>query len=476
MHGRLLQTRTVRRVKHSEHVHFVGIGGYGMSAIARVMLDMGYLVSGSDVSSQELTKRLMDRGATVYQGHAAHQIDGADMVVYSTALGQDNVEIQAARERNIPVIHRSEMLARLMDQRVGVAVTGAHGKTTTTSMIAYVMERCNLDPTFVVGGVVSNIGDNAKAGRGNYVVAEADESDGSFLHYRPEVAVVTNIEADHLEHYGGDFANLKAAYAKFIQQIPENGLCVASAVDEHLQELLPKASCKVETYAIETDATYTAKDVRLIDRGSICHVYGAGEYLGELELTLPGLHNVMNALACIAVCRHAGLNFKEIAEALQEFHGAKRRFQIIAEEGGVLVIDDYAHHPTEISATIDAARATGRRIVAVFQPQRYTRTYFLFDAFAKAFRGADEVIISEIYSPAGEVRIEGVSAERLVSEIRVHSNPNVSFIATKDEIFNYLIDHVSRGDLVITMGAGDIWQVAYQLGEALNGRSKASVL
>lgn len=463
-------------MKRLEHVHFVGIGGYGMSAIARVMLDMGYRVSGSDVSSQELTQRLQARGATIYEGHAAKQVYGADVVVYNTAIAKDNVEITEARERHIPIIHRSEMLARLMADRVGIAVTGAHGKTTTTSMIAYILERSGLDPTFVIGGVVTNIGDNAKAGSGQFVVAEADESDGSFLHYRPQIAVVTNIEADHLEHYGGDFANLKAAYKRFIEQLPANGLLVASASDNDLKELLPLAPCEVITYDIEGTARYVARQVRLLGRGSFCEVYADGEYLGELELSLPGLHNVMNALAAIAVSRFAGLEFAQIATAMAEFHGAKRRFQVMSESGGVLVIDDYAHHPTEISATIAAARATGRRIVAVFQPQRYTRTFFLFDAFAKAFQGADEVVILDIYSPAGESRIEGVSAERLVEEIRIHSNPNVQFLKTKNDTFEYLVSSVEPGDIVITMGAGDVWEVAVQLAEALDSRSEEATL
>ncbi|MCL6453151.1 MAG: UDP-N-acetylmuramate--L-alanine ligase [Alicyclobacillus sp.] len=464
-------------MSRSQHVHFVGIGGYGMSAIARVMLDLGYEVSGSDVSAQELTQRLQNLGATVYHGHAPHQVDGADIVVYSTALPQDNVELAAARSKDIPVIHRSEMLARLMEGRIGVAVTGAHGKTTTTSMISYVLDRCGLEPTFVVGGVVSNIGDNAKAGRGQYVVAEADESDGSFLHYRPQIAVVTNIEADHLEHYGGDFENLKAAYRTFVQQIPEDGLLVASAADPHLGDLLPDAHCHVVTFAIDEPATVTATAVRLEDRGSTCDVYARGERLGRLQLAVPGRHNILNALAAIAVCQAAGLDFADICAALAEFHGAKRRFQVISETADVAVVDDYAHHPTEISATIEAARATGRRIVAVFQPQRYTRTFFLFDAFAQAFRGADEVVILDIYSPAGEQRIEGVSAERLVEAIRARSNPNVRFLATKDDAFHYLEQTVSAGDLVLTMGAGDVWKVAVRLAEALGQREaqKASL-
>jgi UDP-N-acetylmuramate--alanine ligase len=459
-----------------QHVHFVGIGGYGMSAIAKVMLDMGYRVSGSDVSRRELAERLAERGAKVYVGHEKDHVEGADVVVYSTALSNDNVELTEARARHIPVIHRSEMLARLMSKRIGVAVTGAHGKTTTTSMISYAMERCGLDPTFVVGGVVSNIGDNAKAGGGEYVVAEADESDGSFLHYRPQIAVITNIEADHLEHYDGKFENLKNAYATFIQQMPKTGLLIISGHDPHLRELRKSAPCLVQTYGMDSEYDYFAKNVRMIDRGSECDVYHKDEYLGKLSLSLPGVHNVMNAMAAIAVCLDAGIEFKQIAMALHEFHGAKRRFQVIAESQGILVIDDYAHHPTEISATITAAQATGRRIVAVFQPQRYTRTFFLFDAFANAFSGADEVVIADIYSPAGEQQIEGVSAEKLVEQIRIHSNENTQYLQTKDDVFDYLIHSLHSGDLVLTMGAGDIWQVAYRLGDALrDSESRAFV-
>jgi UDP-N-acetylmuramate--alanine ligase len=463
-------------VNSSQHVHFVGIGGYGMSAIARVMLDLGYRVSGSDVSSQDLTRKLSERGAKVYVGHAAKQVEGADVVVYSSALSQDNVELEAARAKNIPVIHRSEMLARLMADRVGVAVTGAHGKTTTTSMIAYMMERCGLDPTFVIGGVVSNIGDNAKAGKGQYVVAEADESDGSFLHYYPQIAVVTNIEADHLEHYDGKFENLKKAYAQFVSQIPSDGLLVMSGEDEHLKEIRGQVRCRVLTYGTTPECDVQAVNIRLVDRGSVSDIYYRGSRLGTLHLSLPGQHNIMNAMAAIAVGMEAGLSFDEISKALAEFHGAKRRFQVISEANDILVIDDYAHHPTEISATIAAAKTTARRIVAVFQPQRYTRTYFLFDAFARAFQGADEVIIADIYSPAGERHIEGVSAERLAEQIRVQSNPNVRYLKTKDDVYDYLVRTLKPGDLVLTMGAGDIWQVAYRLGDTFSGRQEAATV
>jgi UDP-N-acetylmuramate--alanine ligase len=462
-------------VDQVRHVHFVGIGGYGMSAIARVMLDLGYEVSGSDVSSHELTRKLEGLGAKVYLGHRPEQVEGADLVVYSTALPRDNVELQAAQAKGIPVIHRSEMLARLMAERTGIAVTGAHGKTTTSSMIAYVLDRLGLDPTFIIGGVVNDLGDNAKAGRGPYLVAEADESDGSFLHYHPRIAVVTNVEPDHLEHYEGSFENLKRAYAQFISQVQEDGLLVLCADDPLLGELAARAACPVIRYGLHQDAEYRAEDIELLDRGSRCIVLHEGVHLGELRLALPGRHNILNALAAIAVARHLGLAFPDVARVLETFHGAKRRFQVVAEAGNVLVIDDYAHHPTEISATLAAARSTGRRIIAVFQPQRYTRTYFLFDQFARAFRDADEVVIADIYSPPGERRIENVSAERLAEAIATTSNPNVRFLRTKDEVFAYLLERVRPGDLVLTMGAGDIYQVAYRLADALGDSERTAM-
>ncbi|WP_041695260.1 UDP-N-acetylmuramate--L-alanine ligase [Alicyclobacillus acidocaldarius] len=454
-------------MRGSEHVHFVGIGGYGMSAIARVMLDLGYRVSGSDVSRHELTEKLASRGATVYYGHRPEHVEGADIVVHSTAVKPDNVELQAARALHIPVIHRSEMLARLMDDRVGIAVTGAHGKTTTTSMIAFAMEQNGLDPTFVVGGVVADLGDNAKAGKGPFVVAEADESDGSFLHYRPAIAVVTNVEADHLEHYDGKFENLVRAYETFIRQIPSEGLLVMSADDEKLRELRAAAHCRVVTYGFAEDADMTAQHVVLGDRASQSDVYMNGKFVGTLHLALPGKHNVLNALAAIAVCMEVGLPFEAAARALSRFHGAKRRFQVVAEVADVLIVDDYAHHPTEIRATIAAAKSTGRRIVAVFQPQRYTRTFFLFEEFAKAFGEADEVILCDIYSPAGERKIDGVSAARLASEIARMSNPNTRYIPTHDDVIEYLAQSVHPGDLVLTMGAGDVWKVAKGLANIL---------
>ncbi|MFM9328438.1 UDP-N-acetylmuramate--L-alanine ligase [Paenibacillus mesotrionivorans] len=454
----------------SEHVHFIGIGGYGMSAIAKVMLEMGFHVSGSDLAQQELTEKLAKKGADVFIGHEAEHVQGADLVVYSTALSKDNVEIKRAEELNIPVIHRSEMLARLLNTKKGVAVAGAHGKTTTSSMISLVLEQCGTDPTYIIGGEILNLGSNAKAGKGDYVVAEADESDGTFLQYHPYLGVVTNIEADHLEHYDGDFEKLKSAYARFLSQVKSDGKAVVCADDPYIEAMLPELGGKAVTYGLGKGADYSAHDLILGDRRVQFTVHHKDEILGTMRLSVPGKHNVYNALATLIVCLDAGLSFSQIAEAIVDFRGAKRRFQVMGESGGILVIDDYAHHPTEIEATISAARATGKRIVAVFQPQRYTRTFFLLDQFSRAFPEADEVVLTDIYSPAGEQQIEGISSARLAGLIRENSNPQVRHLPTKDDVFDYLQSTVTSGDLVITMGAGDIWKVADRLAKDLRAR------
>nr|WP_285854336.1 UDP-N-acetylmuramate--L-alanine ligase [Paenibacillus elgii] len=441
-----------------------------MSAIAKVMLEMGYQVSGSDLAQQELTEKLAAKGAQVFIGHEAQNVKGADVVVYSTALAKDNVEMVAAEELNIPMLHRSQMLARLMNAKKGIAVAGAHGKTTTSSMIALVLERCSLDPTFIIGGEIMNVGSNAKAGKGDWVVAEADESDGSFLQYQPAIALVNNIEADHLENYDGNFENLKKAYAQFLSQVKEDGKAVVCLDDQYLKEMISSVNSEVLTYAIEAEADFTARNIVLGDRKVSFDVMRGAEALGTIHLSVPGKHNVYNALATLITCMEAGLPFERIAEAITEFRGAKRRFQVLGEVDDILVIDDYAHHPTEIEATIQAAKATGKRIVAVFQPQRYTRTFFLFEQFSRAFPEADEVIITDIYSPAGEKQIEGIDSAKLVELIRQNSNANVRYVPTKEQVQTYLLKSVRPGDLVITMGAGDIWKAAAGLAEALTER------
>lgn len=434
-----------------------------MSAIARVMLEMGYTVTGSDVATSELTEKLRAKGATIYTGHCADYVQGADVIVYSTALPKDNVERVAAEMRGIPVLHRSEMLARLLNAKKGIAVAGAHGKTTTSSMIAYVLDRCGVDPTFIIGGEVTNLSTNARAGASDYVVAEADESDGTFLAYHPHMAVVTNIEADHLENYDGDFNNLKKAYVQFLSQVQTDGAAVVCADDPIIAEMLPRLTNQVITYGIEADADYTASDIEAVDRRMTFTMKHRDEVLGTVELSVPGKHNVLNAMATLIVAMRSGVSFAAAASAIDGFTGAKRRYQVIGDVNDVLVIDDYAHHPTEIEATLVAAKATGKRIVAVFQPQRYSRTYFLFEQFSQAFSQADAVMITDIYSPAGEKAIEGVTAAKLVESIRKNSNEQAQYVPTKEQVLEQLKEQTAPGDLVITMGAGDIWRVAYEL-------------
>lgn len=448
-----------------------------MSAIARVMLEMGYKVTGSDVAGQELTEKLAAKGARIYIGHEPEHVKGADLVVYSTALSRDNVERKAAEELNIPILHRAQMLAKLMNNGKGVAVAGAHGKTTTSSMIALVMETCLLDPTYIIGGEIVNVGTNAKAGKGDYVVAEADESDGSFLQYHPTIAIVTNIEPDHLENYDGDFNKLKAAYVQFLSQVRDSGKAIVCADDDNMQEMLPELTAGplgregVLTYGIDHEAIYRATNITLGDRKASFDMTRHGQLLGRIVLSVPGRHNVYNAMATVITCLEAGVSFEAIAEAIVDFRGAKRRFQVLGEVNDILVIDDYAHHPTEIQATISAAKSTGKRIVAVFQPQRYTRTFFLLEQFSRAFSEADEVLITDIYSPAGEQQIEGVHSKKLVEMIIKNSNANTSYYPTKEEVLAVLTDQVKPGDLIITMGAGDIWKVADALAKTLRGKA-----
>jgi UDP-N-acetylmuramate--alanine ligase len=446
----------------TQHIHFIGIGGYGMSAIARVLVDMGYKVSGSDMARKELTDKLVSRGAKVFIGHQPENVSGADLVVYSTDIPQDNVELAKAKNLKIPLIHRSEMLARILNERSGIAVSGAHGKTTTSSMISLVMEKAGADPTYIIGGEIMDIGSNARAGKGPYVVAEADESDGSFLQYHPDIAVVTNIEPDHLENYDGDFENLKKAYRQFLGNVKENGFAVVCLDDEYLTGMLPDLKCGYITYGLSSNADFSAENIIYGDRTVSFTVKNREDVLGEMSLSVPGKHNVLNALAATIVSLRAGISFPEIVKAIKLFRGAKRRFQVIGEAKDVLVVDDYAHHPTEIEATIQAAKSTNRRIIAVFQPQRYTRTYFLLDAFSRAFGDADHVTIADIYSPANDKRMD-VTAQKLVDLIKENSNPNTVYMPTKDDVFQHLQSVVQPGDLVITMGAGDIWKVAEKL-------------
>jgi UDP-N-acetylmuramate--alanine ligase len=463
----------VNPLSQLEHVHFIGIGGSGMSAIAKVMLEMGYRVSGSDIHEHEVTKQLQTQGVKFFVGHHAANVEGADMVVYSSGIPKDNIELLQAHDQAIPLLHRSQALAQLLNQKEGIAVTGAHGKTTTSSMISCMISQAGLDPTFVIGGEILDFGFNAKAGKSNYVIAEADESDGSFLKYFPQHAIITNIEEDHLENYSGDFENLKSAYVQFIHQIKEKGtlfICEDDRINKELlnrkdvSEIILTNEIQTMTYGIDSEtANLRAIDVQLLNRSSKFTVLMNNQLVGEMTLCVPGKHNVLNALASIGLCLNLGIPFTVIQESLKNFVGAKRRFQVVSEGNDILIVDDYAHHPTEIMATIDAAKSTGRKIFAVFQPQRYTRTYFLLEAFSYAFLEADHVVIADIYSPAGEKPINGIGGKELTEKIKKNSNANVLFYKQQQEIFDHLISQVKPGDLIITMGAGDIWRLAYQL-------------
>ncbi|MDQ0286970.1 UDP-N-acetylmuramate--alanine ligase [Desulfofundulus luciae] len=452
-------------------VHFIGIGGAGMSGLASILLDLGYEISGSDLSSTDTIRRLESRGAVCHVGHAARNLDATQLVVISSAIKPDNAELLAARQKGIPVMHRGDLLAWLMQRQKGIAVAGAHGKTTTTSMLALVLERSGLDPTIVIGGELNDIGGNAKLGRGKYLVAEADESDGSFLKLHPLAVIVTNIEDDHLDHYGS-VAEIKKAFRQFMGRVPEYGVVIVCLDDPNVREVLQDLGRPVITYGIESSgADYVLRHLSLDGEGSRGEVYYHDQHLGTLELSVPGKHNMLNALAVVAAARWLGLDFQIIAQILKEFRGARRRFELLGEVGNVRVVDDYAHHPSEIKATLQAARQTGpKRLIVVFQPHRYTRTALLKEQFGKAFGEADLVIVNEIYS-AGEQPIEGVNAQLIVRAIKNHGRPPVVYLPTGEQIVNYLAANALPGDLILTMGAGNIWLCGIELVKRLREKT-----
>lgn len=440
-----------------------------MSALAQILLAQGAEVSGSDLAESAAVKRLRRQGARIYVGHRESHVEqeAPDTVVVSSAVPPDNPEAALARARGIPVLGRAEMLARLMQGRDGIAVSGTHGKTTTTSMIALVLERSGLDPTVAIGGELNDIGSNAKLGRGPHFVAEADESDGSFLFLKPRIAVVTNIDADHLEHYG-TVEQIAQTFQQFVSRVPAGGLVVTCA-DDPLAAGLDSGPARRTTYGLRAAADYTARDVRLEGMGSRCTVTERGAVLGQLSLQVPGVHNISNALAAVAVGRHLGLAFDSIAQALAAFRGARRRFEVLGEEQGILVVDDYAHHPTELRATLAAARQINRRIVAVFQPHRYTRTHFLMNDLAGSFQDADRVILTDIYA-ALEQPIPGVTVERLHREMKTAIGPKVDLVRDKSAIPGFLLAAARPGDLVLTLGAGDVRLIGEEFLSLLRSR------
>ncbi|MGH9409690.1 MAG: UDP-N-acetylmuramate--L-alanine ligase [Vicinamibacterales bacterium] len=451
-------------------IHFVGVGGIGMSGIAELLVNLGYDVSGSDAKASEMTDRLASLGVRVSIGHTAAGVGGADVVVVSSAIPAANPEVSEARRRGIPVIPRAEMLAELMRLRYGIAVAGAHGKTTTTSMIALVFERAGLDPTAVIGGRLSAFGSNARLGRGEFMVAEADESDRSFLKLSPAIAVITNVDREHMDCYGS-WESLQQAFVDFAEKVPFYGAVVACVDDPAVRALASRMTRRVITYGLEeSGAAVAGRAMTLEAFGSRCRVLrtvgGATSALGALALRVPGRHNLLNALAAVAVGLEVGIPFEAISAALEGFRGAERRFQLRGEARGVMVVDDYGHHPTEISAVIAAARAgLDRRVVIVFQPHRYTRTRDLLDAFGSALSEADEVVLTDIY-PAGEAPIPGVTVEAVADVVRRAGRaPRV--VKRLDELPEAVAAIARPNDLIVTLGAGSIAGVADRILGAL---------
>jgi len=448
--------------KAGQHIHFIGIGGVGMSGIAQILLGLGHKVSGSDSKASQVTERLQAQGAVCYTGHRAHQVDGADKVVVSSAIHEDNEELMAARSLNIPVTRRGEMLAGLMAGKKGIAVAGTHGKTTTTAMISLLLARNGLDPTILVGGELPAIGGNAVLGQGDWLVAEADESDGSFLLLGPVIAVVTNIEDDHLEHYGSQ-EEITRAFARFLDRIPPDGTAVLCTDDANIRAILEKYQGPYLTYGTTGSPDFLLRVLTLAGLSGTAEISYRGRVLGRLELGVPGRHNLLNACAAVAVGTFAGLPFPAMAAVLAEFKGVRRRFEIVGQSGGITVVDDYAHHPSEIKATLQAAtQASGGRIVACFQPHRFSRTARLAAEFAGAFDDADLVIISDVYS-AGEKPLAGVSGRSVVDAFQGKNGRVVMYRPTLREVVDYLAGAVRPGDLVLTLGAGDIYRAGREL-------------
>jgi len=458
-----------------QHIHLVGIGGAGMSGIAEVLLNLGYKVSGSDMNETEVVQRLRSAGGHITIGHSSSNIKGAQVVVISSAVSPHNIEVVAARSSSIPVIQRAEMLAELMRLKYGIAIAGAHGKTTTTSMISSVMASAGLDPTVVIGGKLNSLGSNAKLGQSEFLVAEADESDGSFLKLSPTVAIVTNIDAEHLDYYH-DIDNIRKTFLNFINKVPFYGVSILCADDANIRSILYAVEKRYITYGINNRADITVADIEMLSGKSKFRVLYKGMDMGKFELSLPGMHNISNALACIGVAVELDINTDDVKKALRDFSGVERRFQIVGriDAQDILVVDDYGHHPTEIKATLAAAKAGwGRRTVVLFQPHRYTRTRDLMNEFAGAFSNADVLLVTDIY-PAGEQPLEGVSGKILCDTIREHGQRNVWFVPDKKAIPDKARELLMQGDIVITLGAGDIWKAGRELLDSSGSNDKTT--
>jgi len=456
------------RMRRIHRIHFVGIGGAGMGGIAEVLLNLGYQVQGSDLKPNAVTRHLERLGATVHLGHDARHVAGADVVVASTAVPAANPELAAAREARIPVVQRAEMLAELMRFRQGIAVAGTHGKTTTTSLLASVLAAGGLDPTFVIGGQLKSAGSNARLGASRYLVAEADESDGSFLHLQPVIAIVTNIDFDHMGTYGGDFARLKHAFTEFVHNLPFWGLAVLCIDDDNVRGLLPEVSRPVVSYGLSEDADLRAVNVRREGFRTAFDVLREGRPPLPVTLNLPGAHNVLNTLAVIAVATDLDVPDEAIQAALSGFEGIGRRLERIGEvdveAGRIEIVDDYGHHPTEIAATLEAVRQgwPDRRLVLAFQPHRYTRTHDLIDDFGQVLSEADVLLVTEVY-PAGEAPIANADGRAVCRAVRSRGRVEPVFVEDVQQLASALYGLLEDGDLVVTMGAGSIGAVAHEL-------------
>lgn len=444
-----------------EQIHLVGIGGAGMSGIAEVLLTMGYTVTGSDLQASETTRRLEELGGRIFIGHQESNVGSAQVVVISSAVAGSNPEVVKAKSMQIPVIPRAEMLAELMRLKFGVAIAGAHGKTTTTSMVATVLAQGDLDPTMVIGGKVNALGSHARLGRGDILVAEADESDGSFLRLPPTIVAVTNLDREHLDHYGS-MERINESFLEFINKIPFYGLAVLCADDDRLAALFPRLVKRYHTYGLrERDGAapdFLATDISLKQWGADFRVHFRGKNLGPFRLTVPGIHNVSNALVAIAIGMELDVPVDLIRKGLAAFTGVERRFHLRGEVGGIMVVDDYGHHPTEVKATLAAAKqGWDRRLVVLFQPHRYSRTRDCLEEFAHAFDHADVLFMTDIY-PAGEQPLPGVTGAALVETVKAAGHPAVTFIEHKEALPDQVLSHLRPGDLVLTLGAGDIWK------------------
>lgn len=457
-----------------QHIYFVGIGGIGMSGIAEVLINLGFSVSGSDLRESDTTKRLKSLGGIIYYGHNAENLKNVDVVVTSSAVKADNPEVVEAHRRLVPVIPRAEMLAELMRLKKGIAVAGTHGKTTTTSMVATVLSAAGIDPTVVIGGKLDSIKSNAKLGQGVYLVAEADESDGSFLYLSPIISIVTNIDPEHLDHYG-DEEKMLQCFLDFINKVPFYGLAVLCMDNRNIQLLLSKIRKRFITYGMTPQADIQACDIEYKGMRTSFNLNFKGNMLGRIEIGMPGLHNVYNAMAAIAVAMEMDIPFESVKKGIEGFGGVQRRFQIKGEAAGIMVVDDYGHHPEEIRATLSAAKGGWeKRVVVIFQPHRYSRTRDLFNDFVTAFNEADVLVLTEIYA-AGEQPIEDVTGQKLFEAIERHGHRDVSFVADRSEVAALLHEKVLDGDIVITMGAGNIWEAGEQFLNELKEKDSLKV-